>query len=272
MVVVPVPCLSDNYAYLLIAPQTSECMIVDASEGAPVVTAVRAQKTRDNKGLTVRAILATHHHYDHVGGNEAVRDELSVPDVYGYESDRGRIPGQTKFLKDGETFAFAGATITAMHIPGHTLGAVAYVVREPGQDPIVFTGDTLFVGGCGRMFEGNPEMMSASLAKLRDLPPETRMFCGHEYTEANYRFAASLEPSNVRIDQARDRAAKLRAEKKPTVPSTIEEERATNPFLRTDSTELRQALNIADDASVAAAFAIVRTAKDEYRPSSASVR
>jgi hydroxyacylglutathione hydrolase len=272
MVVVPVPCLSDNYAYLLIAPQTGECMVVDPSEGAPVVTAVRAQKTRDNKGLKVTAILATHHHHDHVGGVEAVRDELSVSDVYGYESDRGRIPGQTKFLKDGDTFTHAGATISAIHIPGHTLGAVAYVVREPGQDPIVFTGDTLFVGGCGRVFEGDPAMMSASLAKLAALAPETRVFCGHEYTEANYRFAMTLEPSNVRLEQARVRAAKLRAEKKPTVPSTIDEELATNPFLRTNSNELRTSLEIATDADRATAFKIVRGAKDDFRPSSPSVR
>lgn len=267
MLTVPVPCLSDNYAYLLIAPGTNECMVVDPSEGAPVLAALAQQKTRDGKPLKVTAILCTHHHPDHVGGVPALKAELSIPAVYGFESDRGRIPEQTHFLKDGESFAFANMTITAMHIPGHTTGAVAYVVREGAADPIVFTGDTLFVGGCGRVFEGTPDMMHASLQKVAALPRETRVYCGHEYTEANYRFAATLEPTNLRLTQARARAAEATRAKKPTVPSTIEEELATNPFLRVDSDELKKALNVGAEESPAQIFAKVRAAKDVFRPS-----
>jgi len=266
MLTVPVPCLSDNYAYLLIAPGTNECMVVDPSEGEPVLAALAQQKTRDGKPLVVTAILCTHHHHDHVGGVEAVKKEKGVPSVYGFESDRGRIPEQTHFLKDGESFTFANMTITAMHIPGHTTGAVAYVVREGSADPIVFTGDTLFVGGCGRVFEGTPEMMHASLQKLAALPKETRVYCGHEYTESNYRFAHTLEPTNVRLEQARARAAEAGREKRPTVPSTIEEELATNPFLRVDSSELRKTLQIGAEEP-AQVFAKVRAAKDVFRPS-----
>ncbi len=267
MLTVPVPCLSDNYAYLLIAPGTNECMVVDPSEAAPVLSALAQQKTRDGKALNVKAILCTHHHHDHVGGVEALVKELGVSKVYGYESDRGRIPAQTHFLKDGESFAFAGMTLTAMHIPGHTTGAVAYVVREGAADPIVFTGDTLFIGGCGRVFEGTPEMMHASLQKVAALPKETRIYCGHEYTESNYRFAAMLEPTNVRLGQARERAAADRRANKPTVPGTIEEELATNPFLRLDSGELRKTLALDTAESPAQVFGKVRAAKDVFRPS-----
>ena len=267
MHVVPVPCLSDNYAYLLIASQSNDCIIVDPSEGAPVLDALAAQKTRDKKPLNVTAILCTHHHPDHVGGNLQLVKELGISTVYGYESDRGRIPGQTHFLKDGETFDFAGTPIDTIHIPGHTVGAVAYVVREKGTDPLVFTGDTLFIGGCGRMFEGTPEMMQASLARLAALPAETRVYCGHEYTESNYRFAATLEPSNLRLEQARERASAAVRAKKPTVPSTMEEELATNPFLRLDAAEIRATLKIAASETLPQVFAKVRAAKDVFRPS-----
>jgi hydroxyacylglutathione hydrolase len=267
MLTVPVACLSDNYAYILIAPGGNECMVVDPSEGAPVLAALAAHKTRDGRPLTVTAILCTHHHPDHVGGVEELMKELHVANVYGFESDRGRIPGQTRFLADGEKFPFEGLEITAMHIPGHTLGAVAYVVREGAGDPVVFTGDTLFVGGCGRVFEGTPEMMHASLQRLARLPGETRVYCGHEYTESNYRFAATLEPSNMSLTQARERAAAAIRANKPTVPSTISEELATNPFLRVDAAELRKTMKMDPSAAPVDVFARVRAAKDVFRPS-----
>jgi hydroxyacylglutathione hydrolase len=281
MRVLPIACLSDNYAYLLQCRETKEAAIVDASEAGPVLRArgdggAGADSRRDlaevaagaanREEANVVAVLSTHHHFDHVGGNEEVKAKLGIARVYGSVRDRGRIPGQTHFLEDGETFTVGRLTVRALHVPGHTLGALAYVVTgAPGDDPAVFTGDTLFVAGCGRLFEGDPEMMHASLEKLAALDPRTRVFCGHEYTESNLRFAAHLEPSNQAVDEARARAADARREGRPTVPGAIAVELATNPFLRVGSPEIRATLGIPEGASPAAAFAAIRKAKDTFR-------
>jgi hydroxyacylglutathione hydrolase len=264
MQVVPVRCLSDNFAYLLICRQTQQCAIVDASEARPVIEAVRSVVSRSGASLKVAAILATHHHHDHVGGNQAVLSEFPGIAVYGHESDRGRIPGQTEFLADGATFELGQLRVTAMHIPGHTLGAVGYLAQSPGGDRAVFTGDTLFVAGCGRMFEGDAPMMFASLEKLRALPPDTQVFCGHEYTQSNLRFAKAMEPRNPAIDAAMDECKQLLAAGRPTVPSTIGKERAINPFLRADSEELRQTLGVADGAAPWVVFQKARSTKDTF--------
>src|SRR5262249_33690044 len=148
--------------------------------------------------------------------------------VYAHVSDRGRVPAQTHDVVEGTTFRIAGLELNPLHVPGHTLGAVAYHVEDA-----VFTGDTLFIAGCGRLFEGTPEQMHTSRSgKLAKLPKETRVFCGHEYTMANLRFAASVEPENAAIASAEGRARELREKGEPTVPSTIGDELATNPFLR----------------------------------------
>lgn len=278
MRIVPIPCLSDNYAYLLVCRETKEAAIVDVSEAGPVLAAIEqgagtqdsrrdlaalAQQSRED--VRIVAILSTHHHHDHVGGNEEVRSKLGIDRVYGHASDRGRIPGQTQYLQEGDTFEVGRLQVRALHIPGHTLGALAYVVTREPDDPAVFTGDTLFAGGCGRLFEGDPPMMHASLSKLAALDPRTRVYCGHEYTESNLRFAAHVEPSNVAIAQARARAAELRKEGRPTVPSTVGDELAYNPFLRVHSAELRATLGIADGTSAEEALGIVRRAKDVFK-------
>jgi hydroxyacylglutathione hydrolase len=230
-----VPCLSDNYAYLVVLPG-GDCAIVDPSEAAPVAAAVKRE------GARPVAIWNTHHHHDHVGGNEELAREFGIADVYGHASDRGRIPGQTKFLAEGDRFALGEASVAILHIPGHTLGAVAYVVTPPAANdeaPLVFTGDTLFVAGCGRLFEGTPEMMFGSLAKLAALPDATRVYCGHEYTEANLRFARHVEPANAAVAAAIDSAKATRARGEPTVPSRIADEKLCNPFVRAkDAAEL----------------------------------
>jgi hydroxyacylglutathione hydrolase len=276
MRVLSIPCLSDNYAYLLVCPETKEAAIVDASEAAPLLSLLERGVPADSRreldeagpsreAVRVVALLSTHHHWDHVGGNEAIAKALGIARVYGHASDEGRIPAQTELLEDGATFSIGALTVRAIHIPGHTLGAVAYVVTREPEDPVVFTGDTLFLAGCGRLFEGDPPMMHASLAKLAALDPRTRIYCGHEYTESNLRFAAHVEPSNTSVREARDRAAAARRDGRPTVPGTIATELATNPFLRTASVEIRRTLRIAGDATDAEALGAIRKAKDSFR-------
>lgn len=263
MRVTPIHCLSDNYAYLLVCPETKEAAIIDASEPGPVLAAVKDKDRRDFAKIS--AIFSTHHHPDHVGGNLEVQKALGIEKVYGYASDKGRIPGQTEFLEDGQTFTLGKMLVRAIHIPGHTLGAVAYVVTREPHDPVVFTGDTLFLGGCGRIFEGDPPMMHASLQKLAKLDPRTKVYCGHEYTASNLKFAAHVEPSNEAITKERDRVTALRKNNEPSVPATIGEELAYNPFLRTTSPEIRRSLNIPADAPNEEALGAIRRAKDSFK-------
>jgi hydroxyacylglutathione hydrolase len=252
-----IPCLSDNYGYLVVCEQTHEAAIVDASESGPILSAL------DDADVKLKAVWSTHHHHDHVGGNEDVRAKYGV-DVYGHASDRGRLPGQTRFLESGETFSLGRLDVSVHHIPGHTLGAIAYVVKD-GASAAVFTGDTMFVAGCGRMFEGTPEQMHGSLAWLGALDPATLVYCGHEYTENNLRFAHSIEPGNADVAAAMRKAKATRGEGKPTVPSTIADERRINPFLRAGSTEIRRSVGVAEGADDVTAFAAIRKAKDGFR-------
>jgi hydroxyacylglutathione hydrolase len=265
MRILPIPCLSDNYAYLVICLETKQAAIVDASEAEPVARAVDAAREEMRAPLSVTAIWSTHHHWDHVGGNEELAKRLGIRDVYGHASDAGRLPGLSKPLDDGAEFSLGKLSVRARHIPGHTTGAVAYVVTREPNDPAVFTGDTLFVAGCGRLFEGTPAMMHASLSKLASLDPRTRVYCGHEYTLSNLRFAQRVEPRNPAIARAKERAERLRADGRPTVPSTIGDELSYNPFLRVDSAEIRRTLGIDASASNADALGAVRKAKDELK-------
>jgi len=242
--IVPIPCLHDNYAYLVSLRGHEEAWLVDPSEpDAP--RSVLRQRT----DLRLRGILATHHHDDHVGGIDGLLDEVAAkngdrPFVAGHQHDRGRIPHQSVFVDaPRERFvavelargaAFEGhARVLAMHIPGHTLGAIAWWIRTHENDPgDVFTGDTLFSAGCGRLFEGTPSHMFTSLRALMSLPSETRLWFGHEYTAANLRFASTVEPDNVAV---RSYAAALAS---CTTPTTVARERAVNPFVRASSVDV----------------------------------
>jgi len=256
VIVTPIPCLSDNYAYLVECEATGDAVVVDASEAAPVATAL-AEKIAAGKKIV--GIWSTHHHWDHVGGNEELAAKLGVKDVIGHASDKGRLSGQTRFVDEGDELKVGAITARILHIPGHTTGAIAYVLHDGKGQGAVFTGDTLFLGGCGRLFEGTPEMMHTSLSKLARLAGDTRVYCGHEYTASNLRFAAHVEPGNARV---RDRAARLA---KPSVPGTIAEELETNPFLRVDSAEIRATLGIAKDASPSSSLGAIRAAKDTFK-------
>lgn len=251
-----VPCLKDNYAYLLWRQGSATAAVVDPGEAGPVV------KRLKQLGLGLGAILCTHHHADHVAGNEELMAAMGQVDVYGSEADRGRIPGQTRFLKHEERTEVLGLTFRVLHIPGHTLGAIAYC-----GDGVVFTGDTLFAAGCGRLFEGTPAQMYESLnVKLAALPDDTLIYCGHEYTASNLKFAAHLEPGNTAVKEKAERVAELRERGVPTVPSKLGEERKTNPFMRCDSPEIRAALadKLAPDASPSDVLAAIRAAKDVF--------
>ncbi len=258
MRVVPVPQLSDNYAYLIVDPESGEAGVVDCAEAGPVLDAVR----REHASLV--AVLATHHHFDHVGGNEDLLAALPSLRIYGSADDAPRIPGLTDPVRDGDTVRVGSLEARVILIPAHTSGHVAYYFAVAGA---VFTGDTLFAGGCGRLFEGDAAQMMASLGKLAALPDRTRVWCGHEYTEKNLRFARELEPGNADLAAKLAEVEALRARDEPTVPSTIASEKATNPFLRVDSPELRASVRArtpgAGDDPVAV-FAAVRALKDLY--------
>lgn len=259
MDVVPVPQLADNYAYLLIDPAGREAAVVDCAEAAPVLAETR------RRGIELRAVLATHHHFDHVGGNQDLLQAVPGLAVHGSADDAPRIPGITHRLRDGDPVHVGSLRGRVILIPAHTSGHVAYHFPEQRA---VFTGDTLFAGGCGRLFEGDAAQMMASLGKLAALPDDTRVYCGHEYTEKNLRFAATLEPGNRALRDKLAAVEALRRQGRPTVPSTIAEEKATNPFLRTGSPELAASVRArvpglrADDP--VALFAAVRRLKDDY--------
>jgi len=223
MRIVPVACLSDNYAYLLISESSRRAAVVDPSEAAPVLAAA------DDAGVALAAIWCTHHHHDHVGGNLELLAAHPDLAVVGHASDRGRIPGQTTFVDHDDTVTMDDLTARIIHNPAHTRGAISYYLADPGA---VFTGDTLFLAGCGRLFEGTPADMHASLSRLAALPDATRVYCGHEYTAANLRFAAAVEPDNPAVARRAAAVADARAAGQPTMGSPLADERATNPFVR----------------------------------------
>lgn len=259
MRVVPVPQLADNYAYLVIDPATSEAAVVDCAEAQPVLDEVARQRVR------LTTALATHHHFDHVGGNLDLVASVPGIRIFGSEGDAARIPGITHRLADGDTLSVGSLEARAILIPAHTSGHIAYYFAA---SKAVFTGDTLFAGGCGRLFEGDAEQMMRSLGRLAALPDDTQVYCGHEYTLKNLQFAAELEPNNRVLAAKLARVRMLRDRKEPTIPSSIQEEKDTNPFLRVDSPELaasvRARVPTVPAGDRVALFAGVRALKDRY--------
>jgi hydroxyacylglutathione hydrolase len=248
-----IPCLTDNYAYLLHDPADGLCAVVDPSEAAPVKQAL------EGRGLKLTHILNTHHHFDHTGGNIPLKHEFGA-EVVGPEKDRARIPALDTGVSDGAPWEFGSHRARILEIPAHTRAHIAFVFDA---DEIAFTGDTLFAMGCGRLFEGTPEMMWAALSKLMQLKDDMRIYCGHEYTQRNGRFALSVEPNNPALQARMREVDAARAKGAPTIPSTIGLEKKTNPFMRPDSPEIRKNLGMTDADNVAV-FAELRKRKDNF--------
>jgi hydroxyacylglutathione hydrolase len=258
MAIIPVPQLSDNYAYLVVDDGTKQCGVVDCSEAPKVLAEV------ERRGLKLIAVLPTHWHFDHVGGNEELVRALPGLRVYGAIAENGRIPAQTHPVSDGDMVEVGALKGRVIGIPAHTNGHIAY--HFPQLDA-VFTGDTLFIAGCGRVFEGKAQTMVDSLRKLAALPDSTQVYCGHEYTQKNLQFALTLEPTNQVLKAKYDWTVKMRRDGKYTIPSTIGDEKQFNPFLRTDSVELRASLKKLDPSLTddpVAIFAKARELKDRF--------
>ena len=249
-----VPALQDNYLWLVREPKSGLVAIVDPADPVPVRAALK------RKGWTLTHILNTHHHPDHVGGNLALKQEFGCT-VVGPAPDAARIPGIDVKVGDGDTYRFGEAEAKVFFVPGHTRGHIAYWFKDHAA---LFCGDTLFALGCGRLFEGTPEQMWRSLSALRALPPETEVYCAHEYTQSNARFAVTVDPDNQALKRRAAEIDDKRARDIPTVPSTLGEEQRTNPFLRADDPAVARAVGL-EGADPVAVFAEVRARKDSFR-------
>ena len=260
-----IPTLRDNYTYLVIDEKTGEAAVIDAPEARPVVDRVAAL------GVRLTQVLSTHHHPDHSGANPELAERYRVP-VRGHSSDAKRIPGFTEGLEEGQRVRVGELEAEVLFIPAHTRGHVAY--HFPGA---VFCGDTLFAGGCGRLFEGDPGMMHRALnVVLAALPDDTAVYCGHEYTENNLRFALTLEPDNAALQErykwVKERRSRRAADwhdasaEEMTIPSTIGEEKRTNPFMRVEAPELVASVRRThpDASGPVAVLGAVRRMKDSF--------
>jgi len=256
LAITPLPAFNDNYLWLL--ARGGRAAVVDPGDAAPVAQALA------ERGLILDAILVTHHHGDHVGGVAALAARGSVT-VYGPRGES--IPRRDVALADGDAIEVLGVRFAVIDVPGHTAGHIAYYA-EALDPPALFCGDTLFAGGCGRLFEGTPAQMLSSLDRLAALPGATRVYCAHEYTLANLRFAQAVEPANAALAQRVEKARATRERGEPTVPSAIALERATNPFLRCDAAPVQAAARAhgaAPGADRVAVFAALRAWKNDFR-------
>ena len=251
------PALSDNYIFLLHDPETNTAAVVDPAVSEPVFNCL------DQLGAKLVAIFNTHHHHDHVGANKELMEKFPELCIYGGKEDQGRIPGQQVFLQEGDTVEFAGKTAQVYFVPGHTRAHIAYYFPPHSSEEVgdLFCGDTLFAGGCGRLFEGTPAQMVQSLSKLRNLPDKTRVWCAHEYTLSNLKFAITVDKNNSDLQTRYQKVIKARESYQATVPSLLGEEKKTNPFLRWDQPSLQAIAGMNEPARV---FGKIRGMKDNF--------
>ena len=249
--IVTIPCLSDNYAYLVNGPDG--VALIDAPEAAPIIAELEA------RGWSLGVIMITHHHHDHVGGVAELKEKYGCM-VMGPEAEKEKLPPLDFALPDGFSGGNGDGLCQVMAVPGHTLGHVAYYYPKANA---IFTADSLMALGCGRIFEGTPEMMHDTLNKLAALPPETMVYSGHEYTESNARFAVTIEPENEALKSRVTEIAEARRNNQPTVPVALSLELATNPFLRASEKSVRDQLGM-NDATDTEVFTKIRALKDSF--------
>ena len=248
-----ISCLNDNYSYLIKDDQTNVVAIIDPSEFDP------CDKKIVQKYKKLDFILNTHHHFDHVGGNEELKKKYGS-EILGFERDKKRIPSIDVLLKDGQKFKIGNLNFKTIFIPGHTSGHIAFYLEK---EKVIFTGDTLFSLGCGRVFEGTYQQMFNSLNKIKNLPEDTKIYCGHEYTKSNLGFCLKFNPNNKYLkDKERVIEEKIN-DGKPTIPSTIKDETQMNIFLRYDDSDVKDALNL-QNASDLEIFTKLRDLKDNF--------
>jgi hydroxyacylglutathione hydrolase len=248
-----IPCLNDNYSYLIHDEISNTVAIVDPSEFIPCDTII----SKNYKKLDF--ILNTHHHYDHVGGNEELKKKYNSK-VLGFENDKNRIPQIDTVLKDNQEFKIGTLNFTTIFIPGHTRGHVAFYFKK---ERVVFSGDTLFSLGCGRVFEGTYKQMFQSLNKLKNLPGETKVYCGHEYTFKNLEFCLKFNPNNDFLKKKKDDIKLSLKNKKPTIPSTIADEIKANIFFRVNDPDVKKAINLENSSDIEI-FTKLRDLKDNF--------
>ena len=248
-----IPCLSDNYSYLLYDKNSDTVAIVDPSEFAT------CDKFIDKSYKKLDFILNTHHHYDHVGGNEELKKKYNST-VLGFENDKNRIPGIDKVLKDDQEFKIGLLKFTTIFIPGHTSGHIAFYFKK---EKVIFTGDTLFSLGCGRLFEGTSEQMFQSLNKLKNLPGKTKVYCGHEYTYKNFKFCLRFNPNNDFLKKKKHTIELSLKNNTPTIPSTISDEIEANIFFRFNDPDVKKAINLENSSDIEI-FTKLRDLKDNF--------
>ena len=253
MQITPIPCLIDNYAYIINDVNSKKVGVIDPSEAQPIIAFLKKQN------LKLNYILNTHHHFDHIGGNIELKKNYNAK-VIGFDGDKHRIPGIDITLKDNEKWTFGNSLVKIMHIPGHTLGHICFFFEK---EKIAFTGDTLFSLGCGRIFEGTFKQMFQSLEKIKNLPKNTIIYCGHEYTEKNGEFCVSIDIENKKLkDRIKD--VNNRVQKNlPTLPVTLGEELETNIFFRCDSKKIKNNLKM-NNGSKLEVFTKLRNLKDQF--------
>jgi len=253
MQVTAIPCLTDNYAYVISDNNSKIVGVVDPSEASPVVSFLKKQN------LKLNYILNTHHHFDHVGGNLELKKIYNAK-VVGFVGDKHRIPEIDITLSNNEKWIFGNETVKILHIPGHTLGHICFFFEK---EKIAFTGDTLFSLGCGRIFEGDHNQMLTSLNKIKKLPKDTMIYCGHEYTYKNAKFCIKYDSGNIDLKNKFEKIKKLRSSNLPTIPSKLEDELKTNIFLRCDQKDLKIKLNMKNQEDFKV-FEKLRDLKDAF--------